>query len=472
MFRAFVNYSTYIVLIAFLGVSCKKSSGVNISTQLFAVGQYVQDGDTLNSKNGSNGRSIQGTLKAGQTYYLASDFADAVVNTGDTLLIQNGVTVLIVGPISGSTAIGTQGHAPGIVVKGTFLSIGTKSSPVLFTVQNTSLKSNPLLDPQSPNNDPAYKGYWGGIQGFVGSGDIIIKWTRLEYTGGLGPLNDPYRPAKQRYGIWYQNPLGHFVLEDSWMYGTRDDFFRVTGGMFHIMRNTFEKCGYSAGDGNIKSGSIGDIAYNLVIGATGNSFKTSNSGGLSPQSNMNCYNNTIINSGYRQANAGEGGSIDFENQGRGKAYNNLLVNCKYGLSILGSGSTTAGADTTNISYGNTYNYGDNLSITQQFLPSGFITLQKNTDINGGNATVPGANNPQFINYPLPVPVGYDFLGGSYQGNYNFHLMPSSPAIGKGFTGFLPYSKVRVDPIFGATEITPPGSDIGCYQSNGSGNYHN
>ncbi|WP_204278427.1 hypothetical protein, partial [Enterobacter kobei] len=86
---------------------------------------------------------------------------------------------------------------------------------------------------------------------------------------------------------------------------------------------------YSAGDGNIKSGSIGDIAYNLVIGATGNSFKTSNSGGLSPQSNMNCYNNTIINSGYRQANAGEGGSIDFENQGRGKAYNNLLVNCKY-----------------------------------------------------------------------------------------------------------------------------------------------
>ena len=79
------------------------------------------------------------------------------------------------------------------------------------------------------------------------------------------------------------------------------------------MRNTFEKCSFIAGDGNIKSGGIGDIAYNLVIGATGNSFKTSNSGGLSPQSNMNCYNNTIINSGYRQANAGEGGSIDFEN---------------------------------------------------------------------------------------------------------------------------------------------------------------
>ncbi|MBS1669650.1 MAG: hypothetical protein JST58_19935 [Bacteroidetes bacterium] len=451
--------------------SCKKNSSVKISSQRFAVGEYIQQGDTLNSKNGSNGRTIKGTLKSGQTYYLSSDFKDAVVNAGDTLLLQSGVTVLIVGPSTGPTAIGSQEHAPGIVVNGTFLSIGTRVSPILFTLQDANLKSNNALDPQDPNTDPAYKGYWGGIQGGVGGGDIIIKWTRLEYLGGLGPLADPYRPAKTRYGIWFRNPSGNFVLEDSWIYGTRDDYFRVTGGKYHIMRNTFEKCGFSAGDGNIKSGSVGDIAYNLIIGATGNSFKTSNSGGLSPQSNMNCYNNTIINSGFRQANAGEGGSIDFENAGRGNAFNNLLVNCKYGLSILGGGSTVAIADTANIKYGNTYNYGDNLDITQQFLPSGYITQQQASDINGGNASLPSSNNPQFVNFPLPVSQGYNFLAGSYQGVFDFHLKTNSPAIGKGYTGFSPYALVKLDPVFGASEITKPGKDIGCFQTDGTGNQH-
>jgi hypothetical protein len=31
--------------------------------------------------------------------------------------------------------------------------------------------------------------------------------------------------------------------------------------------------------------------------------------------------------------------------------------------------------------------------------------------------------------------------------------------------------VKLDPTYGATEITAPGSDIGCYQSNGTGNKH-
>jgi hypothetical protein len=186
---------------------------------------------------------------------------------------------------------------------------------------------------------------------------------------------------------------------------------------------------------------------------------------------MTTYNNTVITTGYRQAQAGEGGSIDFENGGRGYAYNNLLVDCAYGLGIRGGGGSTPIADTANIRYGYTYNYGDDTIFTQQFLPVGFITVEQPSDINGGDSTTPGANNPLFVNYPLPRAASTNFNDADYVGSFNFRLQSGSPAIGKGYTGFQPYALVKVDPVFGVTEITPPGKDIGAYQSDGSGNQH-
>jgi len=458
-------------LAAILFAACSKS-GVNITPTEPVQGSFIKEGDTLNTQNGSNGRAIKGTLKAGGTYYLYSNYGDAVINTGDTLIIQSGVKLYFAGPATGSTAIGTQGHAPGLVVNGTLLVLGTKDNPVVFTVQDPALRSDPAKDPQSPNQDPAFKGYWGGIQGGVNSGDIIIKWARLEYFGGLAPSTDPARPNLARYGIYIRNPAANFVLEDSWLYGSFDDMVRVAGGKFEIMRNSFEKVGFMAGECvNVKSGSIGDIAYNLVVGGTGNAFKSANAGGLSPQSNMNMYNNTIVNTGYRQAKAGEGGSLDFENGGRGISYNNLLVNCAFGLAIMGSNGSVPAADTANIKYGYTYNYGDKTSITAQFLPAGYITAQQSSDINGGNATVPGAGNPMFVNFSLPVASGFDFISNDFVGTRNFHLQAGSPAVNKGFTGFAPYAVVKVDPVYGATEITPPGKDIGAFQQDHNGNQH-
>jgi hypothetical protein len=471
------NFKLHFLLLAlaFCLFSCSKTSNnqqIQISGQEYHTGTYIQNGDTLNSKNKSNGRAIKGTLKAGQTYYLSSDYAAATINTGDTLVIQSGVKVLVVGPVTGATAIGTQDHAPGIVVNGTLLSLGTKANPNLFSVQNAALKSDPAKDPQDPNTDPAFKGYWGGIQGGLNSGDIILKWTRFEYVGGLTPSNAASRATEDSYGIFVQNPNANFVLEDCWLYGSHDDMIRVAGGKYEIMRNTFEKVGFSAGECvNIKSGSVGDIAYNVAVGGTGNCFKSANAGGLSPQANMTCYNNTMVTGGYRQQKAGEGGSLDFENGGRGLAYNNFIINCAYGLSVLGGSGTTPAADTTNIKYGYTYNYGDNTSITSQFLPLGFITKIQTGDVNAGNNTTPGANNPQFVNYPLPAAANTQFIDADYVGNFNFRLQLNSPAIGKGFIGFSPYGVVKVDKTFGVTEITPPGIDIGAYQSNGTGNQH-
>ncbi|PUZ29684.1 hypothetical protein DCC81_09665 [Chitinophaga parva] len=466
-----IKTGNLVLAIALLLTACSKSkTDVDITPGEPTQGSYIAEGDTLNTKNGSNGRSIKGTLKANGTYYLHSDYGDAVINTGDTLVVQSGVKILFTGPSSGANAIGTQGHAPGLVLNGSLLVLGTQQHPVLFTVKDEALRSDPSKDPQSPNTDPAFKGYWGGIQGGVTAGDIILKWARLEYLGGLAPATDPARPNKARYGIFTQNPKASLVLENCQLYGSFDDMVRVAGGKFAIFGNTFEKVGFQAGECvNVKSGGEGDIAYNLVIGGTGNAFKSANAGGLSPQANACIYNNTIINTGYRQAKVGEGGSLDFENGGRGKCYNNLLVNCAFGLAIMGGGGSVPAADTANIRYGNTYNYGDNTGITSQFLPAGYITQQQATDINGGNNTVPGANNPLFVNYPLPVSAGFDFITASFLGSYNFHLRPGSPAAGKGFTGFSPNAAVKVDAVYGATGIMAPGKDIGAFQLDNTGN---
>src|ERR1700750_2460417 len=114
---------------------CSKSGDqqVTISNQQFSAGSYIQNGDTLNSKNGSNGRTIKGTLQSGQTYYLCSLYAAATINSGDTLVVKSVVKVWLVGPTGGGAgAIGTQDHEPGIVVNGTFLCLGTKTAPNLF----------------------------------------------------------------------------------------------------------------------------------------------------------------------------------------------------------------------------------------------------------------------------------------------------------------------------------------------------
>jgi hypothetical protein len=102
-----------------------------------------------------------------------------------------------------------------------------------------------------------------------------------------------------------------------------------------------------------------------------------------------------------------------------------------------------------------------------YLPAGW----KIGDVYTAPSAVVGINNPQFINAPVPLPSGLKLADIAVVGNYNFSLKPTSPCINAGYTGFSPRADVPVDLKYGATEITPPGRDIGCYQSNGRGNQH-
>ena len=89
------------------------------------------------------------------------------------------------------------------------------------------------------------------------------------------------------------------------------------------------------------------------------------------------YNNTYIHCGYRRTSAGRGGSINYEEGAKGKYYNNLMVNCRYGPRVVGSGNFSGNvlvvADTANLRYGNNLNYADSLQLANEIYPTQFLT---------------------------------------------------------------------------------------------------
>jgi len=460
-----------VLLIASVFYSCKKIADFkNLSSAVIPISSPISDVGCLTPLAPATSRSIKGTMLAGKTYNICGNI---LVNAGDTLIIQPGVTINFTGNY-------------GIGVHGTLISLGTKDAPVYFTSPNVT-KTDQIG--ANPATDPAFVGKWTGIIGATDCNKIVLKWTHIEFAGGK-PTGDIAVISSSPYPIYFQNPYGSLVLEDSWIYGSVDDAVRTLGGKIEFFRNTFEKCGYTGGEAlNAKAGTIGDFAYNVCIGIATNGPKNSNISAIPgvPESNIRMYNNTIVNCGYRRAAAGRGGSINFEQGAAGMAYNNIMVNCKFGVRIVQNPI----ADTANIRYGYNYTYADSLSVASQIYPSlsvsTAITQPQLTDVPAfssilpagwkvgdvytANAAVLGTNDPQFISAPIPLPKNAKLADIVTVGTYNFNLKLSSPYIGKGFTGFTPRGDVAVDPIYGVTELTPPGKDIGAYQTNGKGNQH-
>ncbi|MEI8087018.1 MAG: hypothetical protein WCG93_12460, partial [Paludibacter sp.] len=344
---------------------------------------------------------------------------------------------------------------------------------------------------------------------------LDLKWTHVEYMGakfGATFFPSGLAAGTGSFGIQFTNTNGDFIMEDSWIYGSIDDAVRISTGRIHLMRNTFEKCGATGGDClNAKSGTVGDMAYNLFVGTATNGTKASNKGGVGSQTNVNMYNNTYISGGYRQkAPTGRGGSINYEEGAKGKAFNNLMVNCRTGVRIHNNPM----ADVTNMSYGYNYSYGDSLRVMNNVYPVGAsltsgttaVTIPQTTDVPaytqlisnpnyqsaylysivGGAcpniilpydviaATYVAKGNPLFVNFTLPF-VGKLSDVSALGSSFNFKLQAGSPALGKGTKDALliaPLNKTQVtDARFKPSEITLPGVDMGCYQSNGTGNQH-
>ncbi len=432
---------------------------------------------------------LQGTMLAGHTYYMDSD---VIIPASDTLLLQPGVTVIV------TTASTEQPGTPEFQVFGTFISYGTKAQPIFLTVpENLHLYSNLVT------------GLWGGITCAPNSGDVILKWTHIEYAGGTAGPNDPINQrGSVRYGVWFQNSASNLIIEDSWFSGGDNDPVRVNGGKISIFRNVFESNANTSGDGpNIKAGSVGDMAYNLFIGSCTNGPKLSNKGSINPQTGVNIYNNTIVTCGWRCDLGARAGSTDIEQGAYGIEYNNIIVNCRTGFRLLANPI----ADTADTYYDYQWYYGSTDSVVAHFCNDaldGGLQVIKPHD----RAGAAGANNPMFVNYNVDqVPVARFTFADPFTSQLpvenvkacsssrfsdtpesftsDFHLSASSPAIGTAYTGTIKASPWG-GPVYPANSSIPVpmnacpqysasnpfgaiteglGKDFGAYQSDGSGN---
>jgi hypothetical protein len=475
------NSNTFVFLALFAGFllsSCAKEEEIILTKAEFVGGKRVAPGEVSGS--------IKGTLLSDEIYNITGDIT---VNRGDTLFIQPGAKIYMQGNYA-------------FWIKGNLLSLGTKLKPIFFTVKGIEKKD---VIGQDPTTDPAYSGKWSGIQGDTSTALMILKYTHIEFAGGTVGTGQVFGVANGSVTapVRFCNKNGTFIIEDSWLYGQVDGgaSVNVVQGKFHIMRNIFEKSGFSGGESiGIANGCQGNIAYNLIIGPATNAIKIANGNGLLSQVNAVCYNNTIVNGGYRRFvyggagnSNGRGASVNFERAGRGEVYNSLLVDNRYGIRICNTfsyfGNNISIADTANIKYSHNYNYGDALEITSQFYPENCLAKPQPNDLPTPSTFLPanykigaaydgtsliGKNDPKFENYPLPINYGSGTVPAvlgtmSFKGNYDFHLKASSPCLGKGTTNFnISKAVSKVDLIYGSSEITPPGTDLGCYQSNSTG----
>jgi len=457
--------------------ACSKSGTTNnVSKPQIEVGQPVSNTAPLSG-------SIKGTMQAGLTYTINGD---VTINSGDTLLIQKGVTVDIK-------------NGSNFFVNGSMISLGTKDAPVVISDPSRAKTTGT----STATSDSAYAGGWGGIWCSPSCPLLVIKWTQLNFAGaGLQTIPFAGPSVGDQYAIYFGNYNGVFVLEDSWIYGTPDDAIRYYGGNIFMVRNTLEKCGGTGGDGfNAKGGTQGIMAYNMIIGGATNGTKSANDGSTGRQCMIAMFNNTYVNDGHRNTGTfgARSGSIEVENHSRALAYNNLIVNCKFGVRIAGGNTVTAKvylADTTGphagdfisqTAYGNNLYYVDAVSSANQIVPTNVaqavVTTPQASDIPNMAAflgasytfgmqydgtSLVGVNNPMFANYPLP---NLNYQTQCSIDGFNFHLQSTSPALGKGNTTFTISTNVPIDPNFGATTSITPGKDIGCYQADGSGNQH-
>jgi hypothetical protein len=471
-----ILYLVVVLAVAASFAGCQKWKGEHTDIYNYTppAASPIDDKAPISCSGGSTVASIKGTMLSGKTYNVNAG-CDIVINAADTLLMQPGVTL-------------NMGEHSSLIVLGTFVSNGSKDQPNVIT--NPGMVKRDAPGAVAATADSAYAGRWKGIIGGPTCKLMVLRWTHVEYAGyteGKATSAIAGAGTGNQFSILFANYNGNFIMEDSWLYGGVDDPIRVSAGKVAIFRNTFEKNGVHGGDClNVKGGTTGTMAYNLFIGTATNGQKASNKGQATgaPQTNVIMYNNTFISGGYRQVQSGRGGCINYEEGAAGAYYNNVAVNCKYGFRVVGSPV----ADVAHLTYGNNFQYADSLSVANQFYPTGYITQPQPSDIPSittsakylpsgyalgsiyDGTDVVQKNNPMFLNFPLPI-NGHSFSDYTAVGNFNFRLQANSPLIGKGNTSVKPLILVPLDKVYGLSDATPPGADLGCYQLNGTGNLH-
>lgn len=384
--------------------ACKKSETTVTATKIIPPSNPIKAGDISGF--------VKGTLLTGSTYNITGDLT---VNASDTLLAQPGAIVIV------------KNNAQ-INVRGVLDIEGTQTNPVSF------------------NSDQNKPGTWGGFQ-CDSAKAVTIKWAHIDNTGGLDPSASP------RKTLFVSRPI-NVDIEDSWFTNGEDDILRIqNGAKVNIVRNTFTSNGSTDGECiNLKSGTTGTVAYNVMFGQSGSAIKLETSATApNPQTNVDVYNNTAVSCGWRRGAGEPGRGVSVGLNAKGNIYNNIIVNCYQGLEIFPD------ADKTNLKYGNNLfyasvdSYMDNtvtpavaVNIRSNFYPNDGIGTAQSTDL---ISTGINSFNPMFKTFDGTI-IGTKT--GETSSN-DYHLLSGSPAIGK---GNITYN-----------------ADMGAYPTDGKGNKH-
>jgi hypothetical protein len=398
-------------------------------TGLFAAGALIFPSCTKNSATANSGpqlpaEAIRGTTISGgnvkgimltdSTYTVNGD---VTVLKGDTLMVQPGATINIPG-----------NHA--FYIQGVFQSLGTPSQPIVFT---------------STTQQP---GQWGGFQADSCQG-FTAYWTKFLWAGG------PDSTGSTRQTISISTPIP-VNIADCWFVGGQDNSIGVySTANVAILRNSFYGNGTTDGEAiDFHSGVTGVVAYNVMWGQAGSAIKVYTSSTIqNPQTNVEVYNNTCVDNGFRRGAAEPGRGVLVDAYSQARVYNNLLVNNYWSLDI------TQTADIVHTVYNNNFFYVTVDSLLGFQYPAGEAGTPQSGDIIG--QTLATSTNPNFVNYTPPPNPSARIIPSAF----DFHLQSGSPALGKGYTGSVTGLPTGVPALSG---------DIGAYvsdTSSGKGNRH-
>lgn len=360
---------------------------------------------------------VKGTLLTGQTYIVTGDLT---IKKGDTLSAQPGANVIVK-------------NNSQINVMGVLSFLGSETDPVHF------------------NSDSNKPGTWGGFQADSAQA-ITIKWTHVDNTGGPDASGSARRTIVMRGN-------GNCDIEDSWFTNGQDDLMGIFGPTVTILRNTISSSGSTDGEGiNLKSGTKGVVAYNVIFSQAGSGVKLETSSSVPfPQTEVDVYNNTIVSVGWRRGSAEPGRGTSVGVNAIGHIYNNIYVNDYHGIEIFTDADVTHTTYGNNLFYASVDTYTDLVDPTLQinlranFYPPGAAGKPQPTDL---ISTKIGNYDPLFVKFDgtVAAPNGFPNIN-------NFALQLGSPAYGAGNTGFDPKH-----PGYG-------NADMGAYPRDGQGNKH-
>ncbi|CAM3476859.1 right-handed parallel beta-helix repeat-containing protein [Sphingobacterium prati] len=375
---------------------------------LTACEKANSDVDTSDA-NGSAIGEVAGIWSKGTVQRITGDI---IIPEGKSLTIEEGVTVLM-----------DPDNKPEIVVLGNLYVLGTAESPVKFTVEDSY---------KTKENE--FGKLWGGILAAPSCKELVLDNAYLEYGGAVtsdASTSVKMRLYKQKAGealpaLWFSNVEGKLIVQNSTISHFYEDCTYIEGGKIIFANNRFFSNGVTGGEAmNFKSGSLADVAFNLVYSVNTNALKLSNSGDRTPQAHIFVYNNTMLNTGWRRPTA-KGGSIWLEASVKAEIHNNIFANTRFGVKRDAKNPE----DNRSVSSNNWYYGYDQLTVDQ-------FQVGKNDIVDGTNdvrGKIAGENNPKFTAYPLETSVN-NYV---FDAAWDFHLQGNSPALKAGTSAFKPH----------------------------------